>query len=64
MEKIELPAKSLDDIKKGLAQSEALEEFLNRAQMAGEDVTEKQEKNRAVRKRLLAFKQAFFPNAV
>lgn len=62
MAEIELPPKTLDDIRKGIDLSKAMDRFLNKAELGGIDVREKRQKVANDRAQLMKMKQAFYPN--
>ncbi len=64
MPKIELPKQTLDDIEEGLQRAKDLDEFLNRHELAGFDVTNLRTNNEEQRNVLRRIKQAHFPTSL
>jgi len=62
MPEIQLPPKTLDDIRRGVALSKELDKFLNKAEVGGMDVREKRTKVANDRAKLMKLKQSFYPN--
>lgn len=61
-ERKELPPETLSKINAAIEEIRSTEEFLNRAQSAGQDVSQQRNLLREKLQKLTAIKSAFYPN--